>query len=397
MLNNNQVIKLFIIALTTIFVISCSKTPIAKQNSFNNGVIDGFYAEKALGAYHDLFHETKSQNITADRVQYIVEELDTIAINVDLTDNKGFVLLRKTGNPLMIMSKGNLNEALEKVPAFKETYKHLMGRFRPPVPEPSDSSAAIVSTLLYETTTANILPIIDVDMHQGYPFNKYTPNGYAGCTPVAIAQSFSVFEDPDTIAVTFSGSSISSLALSWTNMKEHLHFHDSLCVYCDMNGYLLREIGNRCNASYNQGSTSAWPTMDCISSFGYTAINGQSYDESRITSSLRFGLPVIISGFNQAGTVGHSWNIDGYYELVSEYSVDTMQGNVLLEHNWNEIHDQVYMHFNYGWGGYANGYVLARETITDIYDDYEYVHHPVQIFSNDYNDVRRLVTHIAPI
>ena len=68
MLNNNQVIKLFIIALTTIFVISCSKTPIAKQNSFNNGVIDGFGTlVKAKGVLEDKNYDFNFAHIQIPR------------------------------------------------------------------------------------------------------------------------------------------------------------------------------------------------------------------------------------------------------------------------------------------------------------------------------------------
>gem|GEM_PF-5510584 len=134
--------------------------------------------------------------------------------------------------------------------------------------------------------------------------------------------------------------------------------------------------------------------MSCINSFGYTATNGYTYDYDRIISSLDSGCPIVISG---AGNGAHSWNIDGYYEVFSDYSVDTMQNLIIVEHNWNEHLEQTYMHFNYGWGGSSNGYVLAREKVRKTFpeeDPVEYLR--VSIFSNNYNNITRLVSHIKP-
>lgn len=397
-----RLIKRSVFSFAFLFVLSlsCSKTNWnTVTNSKNRSNDDSFFIECAIKAYDSFFPKSKVGAYDADYVTYIIENQDTVAVNVDMTDDGGFTLLGKSGIPLMVMSKGNLHTALDEIPAFRLTYQSLLEGANPQRQHPPLDTAytEIVSTLLSDSVLVNISPLIEVDMHQGYPFNMYTPNGLAGCTPVSIAQAFSVFEKPNSIAVSFVGSLIDSTALSWPNMKEHLYYHSTSCDYCNMNGYLLREIGQRCSANYDSGATGAWPTISSINSFDYSAINGYSYNESNILASLSLGLPVIISGFNQANTVGHSWNIDGCYVVKSEYSVDTIQGHVILLHNWNEIHLKVYLHFNYGWGGYSNGYILARETITDVYDDgYEYQYSPTFIFSNDYPVVRRLVTHIKP-
>jgi hypothetical protein len=391
--NKNHIVLVVCVAL----VLSCTVKEGYMNSHSNNRYTESSIVERAKQVYKSFFPETKSNRIDVSRIEYVIENMDTLGVNVDFCDDNGFVLLRTDGVPLLVMSKGSLRESLDDVPAFELTYKCVLDRYHP-LPDPIDTSfTEIVYNVISDSVTHSISPLIEVNMHQGYPFNIFAPNGVAGCTPVSIAQAFSVFESPDSIAVTFDGSVVDSTELSWANMKTHLNYHSNSCVYCTQNGYLLREIGNRCNASYNSGSTGAWPTISCINSFGYTAINGYSYDDERIMSSLDLGFPVIISGFNHGETVGHSWNIDGYYVQESLYSVDTMRGLTIILHNWNEYHERVYMHFNYGWGGYSNGYVLARDTKIDYMPDGEhYKSYPISIFSNDYPVVKRLVTHIKP-
>lgn len=382
--------------IVSFICLSCAKVAEIDNSNINRNYSD-YYVEQAINAYRSFFPETKSQDRDVEKITYIIENQDTLAVNIDFTNEDGFVFLKKSGIPLMIVSEGNLLEAREKVPAFDFTYKILLNRLSPGLPNPIDSSfTEIVYTPLSDTVVANVPPLIDVNMHQFYPFNMFTPNAYAGCTPVAMAQAFSVFDHPDSISVTFNGSGINSTELSWTNMKSHLFSHSNSCVYCNQNGYLLREIGHRCSANYNQEGTTAWPSLECFNSFGYTATNGNTYDGGRIVSSLASGYPVVISGQNE--NTAHSWNIDGYYSRLSVFSVDTMRGTIVLEHNWTEHQSRIYMHFNYGWGGYSNGYVMAYEGITEYYDDgTHYSYTPKTIFDNNYNIVTMLVTHIKPI
>ncbi len=387
----------------------CSCSQLSKESEasvlvYTSSSSDQKIEELATAIRGAFFPETKATSYDVQEISYLLSGTDTLAISVDFSNDNGFVVISQTDlTPLCVMTGGSLNYALENIPAFRLSFDTLLEELSIPTPGPIDpidtTFTSIVPLLINQFISASVSPLIEVNMHQGYPFNMFTPNGLAGCTPIAIAQAFSVYDYPDSIDVTFSESAISNLYLSWNDMKQHLSYHNnSACDYCIQNGYLLREIGNRCQASYNQGVTGAWPTPECIGSFGFSSITLMGYDLNRLLSSLDAGYPTIICGFDSSQIFGHSWNIDGYYIQESTYDVVTLRGNEVIESNWIENIKDWYLHFNYGWGGAANGYFLSRRERTKHFPGEEEGSYsvPISLFDTYYNTINRIVTHIKP-
>ena len=174
---------------------------------------------------------------------------------------------------------------------------------------------------------APILPLIQTNWDQGYPFNRFCPSGcFTGCVATSMAQIMYYYHWPDSY--------------SWDVMLTNYTGSEST-VQLQSVAQLMLDCGQSVNMSYSNTSSEANSCLipgALINKFGYhnetivvsnTSYSAQGWDET-IYHELSEGRPVILNAMT-SGNNGHSFICDGY------------DGNG-------------FYHVNWGWGGIANGY-----------------------------------------
>ena len=231
-----------------------------------------------------------------------------------------------------------------------------------------------------DTTITTIEPRIKVQWGQGYPFNSFAPNHYAGCGITAMLQVMSYFRHPDTLAVNFPNAGVSSIELDWNTFNHHIrygnsisHYDDSIVSYSkhqDM-GRLARQLGKNANAVYDSIGTGTTfsNVMTCLTNLGYTCpYIGDYSSTSPLYNSLNLGSLILMGGDDPVENAGHFWIVDGgiHYEIVTTRYGYNHSTHVFHIISITTTH-RYYNHVNWGWDGHNNGFFLEGIFDTDNY------------------------------
>ena len=90
----------------------------------------------------------------------------------------------------------------------------------------------------------------------------------------------------------------------------------------------------------------------------------------KIAGSLNNMQPVYMCGKNTVNSEGHAWVVDGYriqYDTHAYYAADDLR---LLDRT--RTPEKNYVHCNWGWDGYCNGYYLYNALKSSGYVDYDF-------------------------
>ena len=211
---------------------------------------------------------------------------------------------------------------------------------------------------------------------QSYPEGVYCINGYSGCTQTALAQVLSHFEFPKSINLTYLDNR--KLELNWAEIKKHknsitslsedfIDFHLNNCEASQEThqtiSYLLRELGKRNNAIYEQKGTGATLNASCATAKDIIpseelCVSGV-YDYNATLPMITYladGGLIIMRG-STANNEGHEWVADGGIRIGRiEYRTDyvpDLNGNY---YTTVRKYLDLLIHFNWGWNGNCNGY-----------------------------------------
>lgn len=103
---------------------------------------------------------------------------------------------------------------------------------------------------------------------------------------------------------------------------------------------------------------------------GYTCGSLSDYSFSKVAGSLNNMQPVYMCGKNTVNSKGHAWVVDGYriqYDTHAYYAADDLR---LLDRT--RTPEKNYVHCNWGWDGYCNGYYLYNALESSGYVDYDF-------------------------
>lgn len=281
----------------------------------------------------------------------------------------------------------------------------------PYIPEPG----CIVDTVQYNHVEYG--PYLVTKWGQSGIYGSEASNGLAGCGPTAMAQIMAYHRRPSSLEITYTFRE-PDLELNWDELIEHY----SGIGYSGLNGWycncgcdyetlskLMREIGHRAGASYNDGQTSTdeYDIRDGFNNLNYTAtVNNDlvfeitswhSTVKSDIISDLSNRKPLIMCGVDD--DEGHAWVVDGYMKHDHKFdyyfqNYDTTDPSDYVYSHSNENHYEV-LHFNWGWNGRCDGWFshgcLRTNNAMDYDDD--------SLNNNiDYNFIwqNELIQNIAP-
>lgn len=205
----------------------------------------------------------------------------------------------------------------------------------------------------------DIRPLLgEIRWDQGHPYNSMCPmdaggRSYSGCVATAMAQIMRMhkwpkksvegkfsYQDPEayvTRSITFG-----EKEYEWNKMPENFDGHrNPTTEEADAIGYLLKEIGYAAKMSYSSKGSGAWE-CDALEAFKsrfyfkkkarlqYRAGHTAESWANLILTELKAGRPLFYCGAGDGG--GHAYVCDGYKK------------------------DTEMFHFNWGWGGMANGF-----------------------------------------
>lgn len=219
-------------------------------------------------------------------------------------------------------------------------------------------------------------PLLSVNWGQSYPYNLVTPviNGTqcpTGCVATAAVQIMSYYQWPQSVSVNGQNWGVNwSAALGGDIIGANIH-------------YLMRAVGNGVGMSYAPDGSSAYysnvPGM--YISYGYTCSSLSAYNQSTIITEINNRRPVYVSGQVVGNTtLGHAWVVDGYLkhtdsrlQVVDHVDDSDKDRPIQIGQRIKSqtiIGEYLYLHCNWGWNSYCNGYFVDFKTASgDMYDD----------------------------
>lgn len=239
-------------------------------------------------------------------------------------------------------------------------------------------------TIRYNDTIA---PKLTVAWSQEYPEGYFCPNRISGCVITAVAQILSYYEAPTELSLTYPNHPIAKVQLDWSEIKKHktsytsdwvdypwaISTHMATCQASEEAhvalAYLCRELGHRSHATYNPRETNkgtgasmqnAQETASAIrnqNKYEYNLTAVCEYSKARfLLDHIKKGV-VLMSGFVTPTSDGHAWVADGGLKVGTvrthvDYGANLDGSNVVTVTENLEM----LVHFNWGWGGYGNGY-----------------------------------------
>ena len=235
----------------------------------------------------------------------------------------------------------------------------------------------------------------------------YCPNKTAGCVMTASLMIMAHFSKPTYMRFTFPERDRESSDLNWMAMKSHFVSHDRTLEKYDENGMevdvggtclattdqhrdlgrICRQIGYEIGATYNfssnpiYNSTAAY-SLDAVELLrnkylhtNVTQINWNSNKENELLNLLDKGVALARGADKYAG--GHAWVADAYKTMdycEYLYRIRVPDGN-LYTSDWElikttKLKTANFIHYNWGWDGYCNGYFLPG--VFDTHNEHEY-------------------------
>jgi len=177
---------------------------------------------------------------------------------------------------------------------------------------------------------------------------------YAGCVPIAIAQVMKFHQYP--------------ISYNWSSMPNNYGTTTTASLIKDIhNSITINVFGNEIPAiSYDCDGTGVdkdYNTSGVFKNkFGYSSASQAGYNYETVKQQLRLTRPVILGGGRKSGwwifstyKDGHMWVCDGFRRSFI-WSEDCSMG-------WGYL----YLHMNWGWGGYENGWYAFNNFNPDTY------------------------------
>ena len=206
--------------------------------------------------------------------------------------------------------------------------------------------------LIKENSTYDeVPPLLNTTWNQVNGFNDAVPNGTElGCATVAAGQIMKYHEYPANY--------------DWDDMADNYATSTS-----SMFLYLVGQTIGIDYANENSGAT-VNETAAALREFGYTNSTVNTHNANTCRYQLNINRPILMTGFNE--TIGHGWVNDGYtynswirhlYVRVLEDCPPGYEPQNFLEVLNTTIGSgsTEYLHMNWGWGGYCDGYYTDND------------------------------------
>lgn len=214
-----------------------------------------------------------------------------------------------------------------------------------------------------------VKPMIVTAWDQCYPYNKHLDkaanpvnsrnNGFyaVGCAGVATAQMVAFYKAISTA----NGCSLDwNLILSQKSLYDDDSDEDIVEQVSQLMKCVANGIHTEWGADSDDGNSNIQKVYDYLNTIGLTFDTGKKFagysmNAARIISSLDQGYPVFITGVDSDSKGSHMWILDGYQMIRQR----TSARNQIMANN-------TYIHANFGWEGFADGYYLVDAGTTNL-------------------------------
>ncbi len=346
--------------LFTVFLCSISSVLIAQPVNINTAKA---IAEHHLAAIHGSSLKSagsKIKNFQFTSVKATVENKDTLYYILNDTINKGFVIVSadKRAWPILGYStEGSFNEKKqpEAFTAWMESRKKEIESIKKNNIKPDQETSEYWNNLSLKSAvieTPSVEPLLKTKWNQGCYYNELCPSdarsfycGHTptGCVATAMAQIMKYWNYPtngkgsNSYLSSIYGkfmADFGSTTYQWSQMP------DKLTTYNDAVAKLMLHCGISNNMRYGPKESGALISTDkFVNYFNYSSeaeyVDKKAYLYSDWVNLLKTELdlrrPIYYWGTDQLCGGGHVFICDGYQDID-------------------------YFHFNWGWGGIADGY-----------------------------------------
>lgn len=193
-------------------------------------------------------------------------------------------------------------------------------------------------------------PLIKTTWHQNSPFNIGTPNGHAGCVPIAIAQIAYYHKYP----AKYNWNAIPLYPSPYGDTSEIVR--------------LMKDIRSYCKVKYKSDGTSSTydKAFDALKTLGYKPEKGGVPDFINLRNEIEHYRPVYIRGGSSDG--GHAWVCEGWKDadmngVVSVIISDRFKSSLYEDYTVKVSVGGKTGHFfymNFGWRGSDDGWYRAN-------------------------------------
>ncbi|MGM9853851.1 MAG: C10 family peptidase [Muribaculaceae bacterium] len=217
-------------------------------------------------------------------------------------------------------------------------------------------------------------PFLTTKWHQKEPYNT-TGKGALGCVTIATGQLMKYYRHPSIF--------------NWNNMPDVMNENT---VAPELTSFLAR-LRTELNVT-DDGAATILDAQRVLQSYGYnvTLIN---HDLSKVVSSLEKNRPVYARGIKSGESVGHAWVIDGLEDIVNrtEYVLYRLADNYYPKFRYMEAQSYdkreeystiTKLHYNWGWGGYQDGWFMYYGTYLIESDQNPYTSDRMDLIINSY-------------
>jgi hypothetical protein len=329
-------------------------------------------------------HSRSHRLATASDVKVITSnksrsgELDTLMYVVDHGNNEGFTIVAAPKNVVPVIAITESGDFDSEETESNESFQYALSAAKEYISIGRDTidNGPVDFIAQFKTERAYLMftgyKNLSTKWNQGWPENIYCSNNYAGCAPLAIAQTCAFFKEPTGVSLTFSGRDKDYQPLDWTDILKHttsatvyaptesyISSHLSSCEASDSSHYALarfiRQIGVVVSSSYESSGT--WTLISKIPSTARYFMPNRTVTDCGALQTLYSYLDrstiLIVSGGS------HCWIADGtakegYEEALYIYNEKTGK----YDYDSTTEYMSYYIHHNWGWGGNCNGYFL---------------------------------------
>lgn len=302
---------------------------------------------------------------------------DTLIYAVNYADNAGYALISascQTEPVLGYVESGTFDE--EKA-AENPAFSYFLDEAKNYVASPRSGGGIYdpkpIDKIIY--VNDSIPPRLEVKWNQYYPEGYFFDNDKSGCVQTATAQIMSYLEKPTSITLTYPDRDKTTQTIDWSRLKQHKK-SSFYCYDCPLSNdehlvlaRVCRQIGFLNNSYYTDQNGNEIPGgPEVIRSNVFKAFEALLPNNIVIKSFYGIqGLTLYeyLIGVNRIAMLGgyykekdketyagHAWVCDGG-RRVGYYDTFTLIGGEKEHFSGN-----VYLHYNWGWGGTDNGYFL---------------------------------------
>ena len=323
--------------------------------------------------------QTRSSELGMPKIQYLsthqctrsggIGGVDTISYIINYAGDTGFAIIFKKKIMRPVLAYAETGSFSLENECARENFLNIVPEYL----KNCDAIEASGWTPIYppqQPTCSRCYPVLQFNLDQTSPWNKYTQNlggGYAGCGPVVLGYALTHCKDD----VAYHG-----VTYDMAGLRESLHIYqygnyaeNIIPKYTqtwseDVMAKLLWQIGQDVHAKYkSEGTSCSVDSMYIFCKVNNLEVgpNYTPFDSIGIVKDILDDRLIMMYGINTNKQSAHEWVIDG-----CDYCTDHAGGY------WD-----LYLHCNWGWGGYGNGYFSG-----DVFSPYSgRAYNPTHYFS----------------